>query len=100
MLRSLIDPWLRYGLAGSLADQELLEFADILHFGQLIALEPNSERLFDAEHQIDMGHGVPAFDIGCRHLIGQREALIVEHLAKHFFESIVQLHSFPQLSVL
>ena len=44
-----------------------------------------SERLLDAEHQIDMRHGIPAFDIGGFHLIAQLKRIIVEYLAKDFF---------------
>ena len=77
--------------AVQLAGQKLLQLADILHVRQLIAFKSDSERLLDAEHQIDMRHGIPAFDIGGFHLIAQLKRIIVEYLAKDFFQSIVQL---------
>ncbi|ULA67770.1 MAG: hypothetical protein LZF62_290002 [Nitrospira sp.] len=87
----------RGNTAAYFAGQKLLELADIVHVSQFVSFESDSECLLDAEHQIDMRYGVPAFDIGGYHLIAQYELIIVEYLTKYFFQSIVQIHELPHI---
>src|SRR5437764_1448110 len=69
-------------LAGELADEQCLQFADVLQRADLSGREPHPELLLDQDHQVDVVERVPPVHVASRQVVPELQAGVVEKRAE------------------
>src|SRR5688572_13523643 len=78
------------GMLEKLLFQVASQLAYVLELGELIAFELDAERFLDAEHQVDVRHRVPAFNIGGGHAVAELQLIVVEYSLENVLKAIMQ----------